>query len=249
MSAYRTLIRRELSGFFSSMTGYVVIAAVTFLVGLIFVAVLNQIGSDPFPKPVTEIFLSTFWFWIVLPLVIPMITMRLFALEKFSGTFETLMTAPITDLQVVAAKFSAALVFYIFLWLPLMPALFIIRHFSNQPGTLDAGTILGMYMGLILMGSMLISFGCLASALTSNQVTAGIVTLVFGVGMLLLGYVVDAAPGKDWQSQMLAMFNLSAQVEDFLRGVFDTRVIIFYLSTSAFFLLLTLRTVESRHWK
>jgi len=249
MQAYWTLMRRELAGFFCSMTGYVVIAAVTFLVGLIFSASLNQFGSDPFPMPVTELLLSTFWFWIVLPLVVPAITMRLFAQEKFSGTFETLMTTPISDVQVVAAKFSAAMVFYMIMWLPLLPCLFIVRHFTNQPGTLDAGTIVGMYLGLFLVGGLLISLGCFASALTRSQVTAAIITLVFGVGLLLLGYLVDPVPSHDWKSQMLSLLNLSDQVHDFLRGVLDTRVVVFYLSATLFFLLLALRAVESRHWK
>ena len=249
MLVFRTLVRRELAGFFCSLTGYVVITAVTFLVGLIFVAVLNQLGNDPFPKPVTELLFSTFWFWIVLPLVIPAITMRLFALEKFSGTFETLMTTPISDAQVVAAKFSAALIFYMIMWLPMLPCLFIIRHFTNQPGTLDAGTLGGMYLGLFLVGGLLISIGCFASALTRSQVTAAIVTLVFGVALLLLGYMGDQVPTHDWKSQVLAFFNLAEQVHDFVRGILDTRVVIFYLSTTLLFLFLTLRAVESRHWK
>lgn len=249
MSAYRTLMRRELSGFFCSMTGYVVIAAVTFLVGLIFVAVLNQLGNDSFPKPVTELLFSTFWFWIVLPLAIPAITMRLFALEKSSGTFETLMTTPVSDFQVVAAKFSAALMFYMIMWLPLLPCMLIICHFADQPGTLDAGTLGGMYLGLFLIGGLLISIGCFASAMTRSQVTAAIITLVLGVALLLMGYLGDQVPTHDWQSQVLSFFNLADQVQDFVRGVVDTRIVIFYTTTISFFLFLTLRAVESRHWK
>jgi ABC-2 type transport system permease protein len=249
MHAYWTLMRRELAGFFCSMTGYIVIAAVTFLVGLIFVAVLNQLGNEALPKPVTELMFSTFWFWIVLPLVIPAITMRLFALEKSTGTFETLMTTPISDIQVVAAKFTAALVFYMIMWAPLLPCLMIIRHFANQPGTLDAGTVCGMYLGLFLIGGLLISIGCFASALSRSQVTAAIITLVLGVALLLIGYLGDQVPTNSWQSQVLSFFNLAEQVQDFVRGVVDTRIVIFYSTTMAFFLFLTLRTVESRHWK
>src|SRR5262245_21315548 len=91
MQAYLTLVRRELAGFFLSITGYVIIAAAAFLLGLGFVVLLANIGNEPTPVPITELFYLTQFFWLVLILAIPVITMRLFALEKFSGTFETLM--------------------------------------------------------------------------------------------------------------------------------------------------------------
>ena len=111
--------------------------------------------------PVTEMFYSTFYFWLILLLATPVITMRLFALEKASGTFETLMTTPVGDLQVVAAKFTAAVIFYMVTWLPLLACLFIVRHFTNQPGALDAGTVGGMYLGIFLIGCLFLVAGLL----------------------------------------------------------------------------------------
>ena len=108
MKIFWTLLRRELSAFFFSLTGYVIIAAVTLLVGLSFVVLIAGLGNDPFTAQVTEMFYATFYFWLILLLVTPVITMRLFALEKASGTFETLMTTPVSDIQVVAAKFAAS---------------------------------------------------------------------------------------------------------------------------------------------
>jgi len=106
-----TLLRRELSAFFFSLTGYVIIAAVTLLSSLGFVVLMTTLGSNPFTTTVTEMFYSTYFFWLIVLLVSPVITMRLFALEKASGTFETLMTTQVGDLQVVAAKFVASIVF------------------------------------------------------------------------------------------------------------------------------------------
>src|SRR5262250_1547103 len=120
MQPYLTLTRRELGAYFLSLTGYIIIAAVTFLLGLSFVVLLVKLEQEPTPIPVTELFYVTQFFWLILLLAAPVITMRLFAQEKFSGTFETLMTAPVTDLQVVLAKFSAGLVFYTLMWLPLL---------------------------------------------------------------------------------------------------------------------------------
>jgi ABC-2 type transport system permease protein len=111
MRAYWTLVRRELAGFFLSLGGYIIIAAALFLMGLSFVVILVKL-QKPTPMPVTELFYETPFFWLILLLTTPVITMRLFALEKFSGTFETLMTTPVSDFQVVAAKFTAALLSY-----------------------------------------------------------------------------------------------------------------------------------------
>jgi ABC-2 type transport system permease protein len=249
MRIFWTLLRRELSVYFVSIAGYVIIAAVTFLSGLIFKVLMDRLGSAPFPMPVTELFFNTLWFWIILPLVAPVITMRLFALEKFSGTFETLMTAPVSDVQVVAAKFSAALVFYMVMWLPLLGGLFIVQHFTNQPGTLNLGTIGGMYLGLFSVGCLFISIGCFTSSLTRSQMIAAMISLVFGIGLLLISYLAEQIPAHDWESQVLSFFNLPDQIHDFLRGVVDTRAVIFYASLTLFFLFLTLRAVESRRWK
>src|SRR6187397_365350 len=119
MQSYFTLVRRELGGFFSSITGYVIIAGNALLLGLYFWYLLQALQTEPTLMPVTEIVFNTYLFWFILLLAIPVITMRLFALERFSGTFETLMTTPVTDAQVVAAKFSAAVIFYAVMWLPM----------------------------------------------------------------------------------------------------------------------------------
>ena len=117
MRVYLTLVRRELGSYFASLTGYLIIAAVLLLLGLGFVDMLAKLNADPTHATVTEMFFVTFCFWIILLLTAPVMTMRTFALEKFSGTYETLMTAPVGDLAVVLAKFTGALLFYMLTWL------------------------------------------------------------------------------------------------------------------------------------
>ena len=250
MKIFWTLLRRELSAFFLSLTGYVIIAAVTLLVGLSFVVLIAGLGNDPFTAQVTEMFYATFYFWLILLLVTPVITMRLFALEKASGTFETLMTTPVGDLQVVAAKFAAAITFYMVTWLPMLACLFIVRHFTNQPGALDAGTVGGMYLGIFLTGCLFLSLGCFASAISQSQMAAAMISFVLGVSLFSLGFLAKSIPvTAHWQAQALSYFNLFDQMNDLARGVLDTRTVIFYVSASFFFLFLTLRVVESRRWK
>lgn len=253
MRIFLTLTRRELGAFFVSVSGYVIIAAVTLLIGSSFIMLIKNMGSDPFLMPVTELFFNSQLFWLILILVAPVITMRLFALEKAAGTFETLMTTPVSDFQVVAAKFTAAVVFYTLMWLPTFGCLFIVAHFTNQASALDRGVVCGMYLGIFLSGCMFLSIGCLASSLTRSQVTAAMMSLAVGVILLIVAYLANAqvipVTGQ-WQlASVLYYFNLFKQMEDFTRGVVDTRTVIFYLSISLFFLFLTLRVVESRRWK
>ena len=248
MRIFLTLLRRELAAFFYSLAGYIIIAAVTLLVGQGFMVVIQNLGTDASPMPVTELFYGTYYFWMIVLLAAPVMTMRLFALEMASGTFETLMTTQISDVQVVAAKFFAAMIFYLIAWLPLLVCLYIVGHFSRQIG-LDAGTVGGMFLGIFLIGCLFLSLGCFASAITNSQMAAAMVSFVLGMSLFSLAFLAKALPPDSDVTQIIPYFNLFDQMDGFARGVVDTRVIVFYLSASFFFLFLTLRVVESRRWK
>src|SRR2546421_4986451 len=250
MRAYLTLMRRELGGYFLSTIGYVIIAAAIFLMGLSFVDILVKLQHDPTPVPATELFYITPFFWFILLLSTPVITMRLFALERFSGTFETLMTAPVSDLQVVLAKFCSAMIFYMIMWLPLAACLFVVRHYSSQATAFTPGILGSTFLGIFLVGCLFISLGCFASSLTRNQVTAVMISLGFGAALFLVGVLADEFSSRTgWQDQVLAAVAIFQQMHDFARGVIDTRPIMLFVSLTLFFLFLTLRIVESRRWK
>lgn len=252
MRVFLTLLRRETAGFFLSPTGYVIIAAVALLIGLGFdVSMTGVLNSDePSSMPLTELFYVTFYFWLIVLLITPIITMRLFALEKYSGTFETLMTTPVGDLQVVTAKFMAAIIFYMVAWLPMLACLFIVRHFTDEHDSLDPGTICGMYLGIFLIGCLFISLGCFASSLTRSQMAAAMVSFVLGVSLFSLGFLAQAInTPTGWQSQALSYFDLFDQVHNFARGQVDIKSVVFFATLTFLFLFLTLRVVESRRWK
>lgn len=250
MRTWWTLTRRELAGFFLSLAGYIIIAAAVFMMGYSFVVLLVNLQQEATPMPVTEVFYNTQFFWLILLLTTPVITMRLFAHEKFSGTFETLMTTPVSDLQVVLAKFAAAMVFYGLMWLPLLACLLIVRHYTHDTGALDPGTIGSTYLGILLLGGLFVSLGCCASALTRSQGIAAMISLVFGASVFMLAYIADQLPAPEtWQGHVLACFTLFDQMHDFVRGVVDTRPVVLLVSLTLFFLFLTLRIVESRRWK
>jgi len=250
MQPYLTLVRREMGAYFLSMTGYIIVATVTFLLGLSFVVLLMKLQQESTPIPLTELFYVTQFFWLILLLATPMITMRLFAQEKFSGTFETLMTTPVSELEVVLAKFTAGLLFYIVAWLPLLACLLIVRHFANDPTAFDPGVVASTFLGIILIGALFVSLGCCASALTRSQVAAAMITLLCGGTFFCIGVLADRFPNQpNWQAQVLASLAIFEQMHDFARGVVDTRPVVLYVSLTLFFLFVTLRIVESRRWK
>jgi ABC-2 type transport system permease protein len=250
MQVYWTLVRRELAAYFVSMTGYVIIAAAVFLMGLSFAVLLAKLQDVATPMPVTELFFATPFFWLILLLAAPVITMRLFAQEKFSGTFETLMTAPVGDAQVVLAKFTAALLFYLVMWLPLLACVSLLRRYTSDPAVLDAGTVGGAFLGIALLGGTFMALGCFSSALTRSQIIAAMICLAGGVSLFLLSFLGDRVnmQAGGWIS-VFNYLNLLDHMNDFARGIVDTRPVVLYLGLTIFFLFLTLRVVESRRWK
>lgn len=250
MQAYWTLVRRELGTSFVSWTGYIVIAVVVFLLGLCFVNLLTALNNGDLDQPLVEIFVETYYFWLILLLPTPVITMRSFAAEKASGTFETLMTTPVSDKQVVFAKFTGGLIFYILMWLPLAACVFIVRRFSNDPTALDIGTLASMALGILLLGGLYVSLGCFASSLTKNQIVAAMISFVIGISLFLLSFLSYAfANETTWTARLFAHISLVEHMRDFARGVIDTRAVIFDLSLTTLFLFLTHRAIESRRWK
>lgn len=250
MQKFITLLRRELAGFLVSWTGYVIIAAAAFLMGLSFVVLLMKLRLESITVPVTEMFYATPFFWLILLLAAPVITMRLFALEKFSGTYETLMTAPVRDWQVVFAKFAAALFFYLLMWLPLLACVFIVRQFTNDPSALDPGVMLGTFLGILLLGGVFLAMGCFGSALTRSQIVAAMISFAGGTSLFLLSFLSDRIEMKTgWLAQLFSYLSIVEHMQDFTRGVVDTRPVVFCVSLTFLFLFLTLRVVESRRWK
>ncbi len=179
---------------------------------------------------------------VILLLLMPIITMRLFSEERKSGTIELLLTYPVRDGAVLVAKYLAALALYaVMLFLTLLyPA--IVAYFAR----LEWGPLVTGYLGLVLMGSAFLAVGLLASSLTENQITAAIST--FGVLLIfwVIGWSADYAGGVT--GQVLAHLSILDHFENFAKGVVDTRDVIYYLDFVVLGLFLTLRSLEARRW-
>src|SRR5438105_293109 len=182
MTNVPTLLRRELGAYFASVLGYVVLMLFLIIMGVIFWAIVSVLSQRPTQLTVMEIMFSMFW----LPslFVIPAITMRLLAEEKRAGTLEMLMTAPVTDFEVVFAKYLGAVVLYTLMWGLTGFFVLILHHFSGVQTALDLGPIASGYIGVFVISQFFIAIGVLASSLTNSQVTAALIT--FAVLFLIL---------------------------------------------------------------
>ena len=250
MSVFRALVRRELSAFFQGPTGFIIIAAVMFLIGLGFVVVLSGLNGEATPMPVTQVFYGTYFFWVILLLIAPVITMRSFAMERASGTYESLMTAPIGDWQVVLSKFAGALIFYMILWVPLLICSVVVRFYVGESAVLGLGTMFTSALGILMTGCLYMSIGCFASALTRNQAVAAVSGFALGAALFFTGFFSYFAGDRtDWLSQLARHISLANHMESFTRGVVDLGAIVFFLSLTGLFLYLTHKVVESRRWK
>lgn len=249
--AFRTLVRRELGGYFLSSTGYMVIATVLVLLGMSFWGILEDLNVDELTDaPITEQFFVSYYYWMILLLTTPIITMRLFAQERSTGTYETLLTAPVRDLEVVLAKFTASLIFYLVTWLPLAIHLAIVRRYSNDPSVLSVATLLTTYLGIALVGSVFLALGCLASSLTRSQAVAAILSYGFNIGLFLLGMrAVTRSPSDGFGARLFEYISLTDHLERFARGIVDTRPLVFYLTFTVFILFLTHQAVRSQRWR
>ncbi|MBN9692043.1 MAG: ABC transporter permease [Verrucomicrobia bacterium] len=250
MRVFMALVRRELGSAFQSLVGWVVMAVTALLTGISLVDLVTKLMDRPTDSPVTELFYQSAYFWVILLVVSPVITMRTFAAEKSSGTYEALMTTPVGDWQVVLAKFTGSLLFFGLTWLPLLAVLVVLRRVTGEAGLLDPGSTVGAFLGVMLIGCVYMSLGCFASALTRSQIIAAMVAFLLGIGLWVVSLRPLAGnPGEGKLGRALDHLSLLRHMDDFARGIIDSRHLTFYLTVTWLFLFLTQRVVESRRWK
>ncbi|MBE0640817.1 MAG: gliding motility-associated ABC transporter permease subunit GldF [Bacteroidales bacterium] len=241
-----TLFRKELGGFLFSLIGFIVITVFLLVIGLylwVFPVDLNIL--DYGYANINGLFIMAPWVFLFL---IPAITMRSFAEEKRSGTIEMLLTKPLTDLQIVMAKFLAGLSLVAIALMPTLVYYLSVYQLGLPKGNIDAGSMWGSYIGLLFLGGAFVSIGLFCSSLTDNQIIAFILAAILSA-FSYMGF------------ELLASFQLLGSVDLFIqslgirdhyvslsRGVVDTRDLIYFLSLVTFFLMLTKLSLESRKW-
>ena len=241
-----TLLKKEINGFLNSLIGYIVMVVFLLMTGLFLWVFPLEFNILDFG------FAGLDGLFILAPFVflflIPAITMRSFADEKKSGTLELLMTQPLTDIQVIMAKYFAGVVLVIISLLPTLIYYLSVYLLGLPPGNLDSGSIWGSYLGLLFLGASFVAIGIFASSVTDNQIVSFILA-VFICFFLYMGFefiynfVVSGKTGL-----IIESLGLNAHYTSMSGGVIDTRDLIYFLSVTAIFILLTKLSLESRKW-
>src|SRR5579864_7819566 len=248
------ICRKELGSYFASPVAYILLIMFGLIFGFffwnslgafVFESIQSQMSGRSFPMNVNE--------WIIRPLLsnvnviglffIPMITMRLFAEEKRSGTIELLATSPVRDIEIIIGKWLAALSLYAcMLLVAAVNFAFLFRY-----GKPDWKPLVIGYLGLLLQAGALLAIGTFISTLTKNQIIAGAAT--FGVCLLL--WVVGWVAGYEtavW-AQVLAYMSIITHFESFAKGVLDSKDAIYYVTVISVGLFFTARSMESLRWR
>jgi ABC-2 type transport system permease protein len=249
-----TLLRRELGAYFLGPMAFLILLAFQFVAWLNFWELVDSLSRpqqafSSLRDPLNNYISGSTPFWIALLVAIPALTMRLIAEERRSGTIETLLTVPVTEAEVVVAKWLAGVVMYLILLLPFaiyLPFLYYQAHFRFDPGPIAALSI-----GLTTLGMMFVSIGLFFSALTRNQIIAAIwtfVALFLLILLTLLGYSYALERQAPWADAVRFMAVLY-QVQSFGTGQLDLRYIALHLSVAAFMLYATVKVLESRRYQ
>src|SRR5881398_3639165 len=170
MRKFYALLSREVRSYFHSPIAYIVLIFFLLISGVDFYFQISFMNQRQVQYTVQEAFFNSVFFWFAFVLIFPLITMRLFAEEFKLGTIEPLMTAPVRDWQVVLSKFFGALSLYVILWVPTALYFGIFKMVAHQSAATSTGAYFGAYLMMFLLGMFYLSVGCLASALTRNQI-------------------------------------------------------------------------------
>jgi len=238
----RSICKKELRQFFSSLTGYIAIIVFLLVNGLTLFVFEDNILDFGYAT-LDRFFQLAPW---VLLLLIPAITMRSFADEFKGGTFEILQTRPLSRWQIVGGKYSGSLVVVLIALLPTIVYFFSLQALSSNEG-IDTGATIGSYIGLFFLAAVFTAIGICISSFTSNAVVAFIISLIACVllyyGFSAISRLAMFAGGTDYYIEMLG---IDFHYRSISRGVIDTRDIIYFLSMIFLFLTITDRNLLKR---
>ena len=244
-----TLYLKEIRSFLSSLIGYIAIGVFISLVGIFMWIIPSESGGsnvlDNGFANIDPLFFIAPWVYLFL---IPAITMRSFSEEKKTGTIELLLTRPLTDLQLVLAKYFAGFTLVVVSLLPTLIYYYSVHVLGAPKGNIDTGGMWGSYIGLLFLGAGFVSIGIFASAIAENQVIAFIIALLLCF-FCYIGFEFMAQSGLFGKyDAFFKGLGLNDHYVSMSRGVIDTRDALYFISVIALFNLLTKLVLESRKW-
>ncbi|HEY8091061.1 MAG TPA: ABC transporter permease [Polyangiaceae bacterium] len=248
MRAFWPIYKRELFAFFVTPLAWVLIVVFLLVQGMHFFLLVDhfaaQLDVNGDETPLSAFFGNTVLLYLVLFLLIPPMTMRLFAEERRSGTIEALMTAPVSSTAVVLAKYAAVLTTYVAMWLPTVLYLVILA----RTGDLDWHVAASSYLGVLLVGAAYLSLGLCASALTRSQFLAMIWTAMVLLLLFILGVGEFVTREGSTMHDVCAHVSVWAHMNDFASGIVDSRHLVFYGTLVLLPLYVSTRAVDAWRW-
>lgn len=250
MRAWWIIYLRELRSYFLSPFAFIILSLFSFLNGWLFITLVGAMRLQAMPSSLVYNLFTSGWFWMGFLIPFPLITMRLFAEEKKMGTFEGLMTAPVRALEVLLGKYAAALTVYLAMLVPLFLFFHIFQAVTLQDGAFGKGALAGSALALVLTGSFNLAIGTLASALTSNQLIAAMMTFVGIMLHYFFGFFTafTALPDSRWNAA-LSYVSTVEHVQTMSEGLIDSRPVVYYVSFTVLLLAVTHLVIESRKWR
>ncbi|MFO1449085.1 MAG: ABC transporter permease subunit [Opitutaceae bacterium] len=249
MRHFLTILNQEIRMLLVNPSTY--IAAVLFLavMGFVFTGILENYSAAPQVDSPATVFFQ--YFWLPVFFMVPLLTMKCLAEERRLGTLETLLTTPVTTTEVVLGKFGAAYFLYLLLWGSTGGFFYILHRFAGNVRFLDNGPLIGGYVFIAVSGMLFIAIGVFASSLSRNQAVAGIgsFALLFGLisGLSFLNSM--AVLELELMQPVKAVVNYAQifqHLNDFTRGVVDTRQLLFYISGTVLALIFSILGVEAK---
>lgn len=249
------IYRRELQYYFQSITAYVMIGIFLLLSGYFFYGIFRyynylsyQAGREPsiaaslnLIEGVMRPLMSNVS--VVLLFALPLLTMRLVAEEKKQGTFELLLTYPVSDIEAIMGKYFAALTVFAVMLAGTILYPVMLAIYSNP----ERGPLVTSYIGLFLMGMSFVAIGVFFSSITNSQIVAGAATFVVSLFFLIIGWLAPFV--GQTLSKVIMQFSLLEHYDTFAKGIIDLQDVTFYVFLTVFFLFMTLRSLESTHWR
>jgi ABC-2 type transport system permease protein len=254
MNNVLAIAHRELKAYFGSPIAYIVIGFFSLLFGYFVYALLvyfdrtsMQMAGMGGPQSVNineqlirPVFLNSS---VIVLFVLPLVTMRTYSEEKRSGTIELLLTAPLTDFQIIMGKFLGAMALYAAMLAVTLIHIGVLFAFGEP----EWRPVVTAYLGMLLMGGCFISLGLLISSLTKNQIVAGMITFAVFLMLWVINWIASFT-GPTTQA-VLNYLSITGHLDDFTNGVLDTRHLVYYFSFIAFGLFLTARSVDTERWR
>lgn len=240
------LIQKEIRSFFGSIIGYLVILVYLLINGVflwLFPGNFNILDGGY--ASLGNLFTISPWVFLFL---IPALSMRLFADEKKAGTMEILLTKPLSDLQIVLAKYAAGLVLLLLALLPTLVYYYSVVVLGNPAGNIDSGGAFGSYIGLLFLGAAFLGIGLFASSLTDNQIVAFLLAM-FLCFFVFYGFDQIAGFALFGSADLLILkLGINEHYVSMSRGVVDSRDVLYFISVIALFLGATRVVIQSRKW-